>query len=338
MRDIAVLVVFIGLIYFAVRQVGCTAPKETSPNDVAATATAKTDEGAESSDEQPTSDATKNVRSRTWRDTLERATREIASSGMLLDPNPIREIAVQPGTDTDWARGLLDSADPNSKTRWLGLSRVAANSTVDEATHEALVRLASEVAPAALRLPEASVTYRVVRGDALAKICAKLKKEHAIDVTPGLLRWTNGLRNDLIYPDQELHAPIAPFRIWVSRSRFRLRALVGDGLIAEFPVGIGKDDRTPTGTFTIRAPMKKAPWRNPETGEILHFGDAGYAIGTRWLGFEPNGPHVGLGIHGTDEPDSIGTAASLGCVRMRNTDVELLFEWVPEGTQVTIVE
>lgn len=44
----------------------------------------------------------------------------------------------------------------------------------------------------------------------------------------------------------------------------------------------------------------------------------------------------GYGLHGTDEPESIGRAASHGCVRMRNEDIETLFRIVPIGTVVYI--
>jgi lipoprotein-anchoring transpeptidase ErfK/SrfK len=44
----------------------------------------------------------------------------------------------------------------------------------------------------------------------------------------------------------------------------------------------------------------------------------------------------GYGIHGTDEPATIGTAASHGCVRLRNEDIETLFRIVPIGTVVYI--
>ncbi len=331
MRDIVVLVLFVGLIYFGVRQFGCSSAGEANPTQAA---TAKADKGE--SGMKPDEPAAPSRR-----ETLERATKELVAGRELPNAEQLQPIATgsEPGAEGEWARALLlASTDPSPASRWTALSRLVAVVPVDHESRHKLVRLAADAAPQALRLPEASVSYRVVRGDALAKICGKLKKEHGVETTPGLLRWLNGLQNDTIYPDQELKAPKSPVRIWVSKSGFLLRAYVGDGLIAEFPVGIGREGRTPAGTFTIRAPMKKAPWRNPETGQILHFGDEGYAIGTRWLGFEPNGPHVGLGIHGTNEPDSVGTAASLGCVRMRNPDVEQLFEWVPEGTQVQIVD
>jgi hypothetical protein len=60
----------------------------------------------------------------------------------------------------------------------------------------------------------------------------------------------------------------------------------------------------------------------------------GTGFGTRWMGL--NVPWGIYGIHGTNKPWSIGQFASHGCIRMRNKDVEELFEWIPVGTPVKI--
>jgi len=56
-------------------------------------------------------------------------------------------------------------------------------------------------------------------------------------------------------------------------------------------------------------------------------------VGTRWLGLG----FRGYGIHGTNQPETIGTAASSGCVRMHNRDVEELASLVGIGTSVTFI-
>lgn len=56
-------------------------------------------------------------------------------------------------------------------------------------------------------------------------------------------------------------------------------------------------------------------------------------VGTRWLGLG----FPGYGIHGTNNPASIGSAASLGCIRMQNEDVEELTELVQVGTKVRLI-
>jgi lipoprotein-anchoring transpeptidase ErfK/SrfK len=55
-------------------------------------------------------------------------------------------------------------------------------------------------------------------------------------------------------------------------------------------------------------------------------------VGTRWLGLN----RKGYGIHGTNNPRSIGKRASHGCVRMRNRDVEDLFARVAVGDVVEL--
>ncbi len=61
----------------------------------------------------------------------------------------------------------------------------------------------------------------------------------------------------------------------------------------------------------------------------------GGPFGARWMRL--NIPYGGYGIHGTDNPSSIGTAASHGCIRMVNEQVIQLYDLVPLGTQVRIL-
>lgn len=58
------------------------------------------------------------------------------------------------------------------------------------------------------------------------------------------------------------------------------------------------------------------------------------AFGTRWMRLSV--PWGGYGVHGTNAPWSIGRVASLGCIRMYNKDVELIYPWIPVGTRIII--
>lgn len=58
-------------------------------------------------------------------------------------------------------------------------------------------------------------------------------------------------------------------------------------------------------------------------------------FGTRWMGLDIS--WGSYGIHGTNMPGSIGYFASNGCIRLRNNDVEELYEWIPVGTPVRII-
>jgi lipoprotein-anchoring transpeptidase ErfK/SrfK len=55
------------------------------------------------------------------------------------------------------------------------------------------------------------------------------------------------------------------------------------------------------------------------------------------MGFEETRDFTGYGIHGTQDPTSVGKESSAGCIRLRNEDVEDLFAWIPRGAGVTIV-
>jgi lipoprotein-anchoring transpeptidase ErfK/SrfK len=95
---------------------------------------------------------------------------------------------------------------------------------------------------------------------------------------------------------------------------------------------------TPTGTFHIVV-MWKNPWWYPPTQDAWAAGlkpvppGPGNPLGTRWMGLSA----PGVGIHGTDEPSSIGYSASHGCIRMQVPDAEWLFDHVYVGTTVHIV-
>lgn len=110
---------------------------------------------------------------------------------------------------------------------------------------------------------------------------------------------------------------MADYRIIVDLSDRTLYLLDGDTVVRSFPVAIGKMlTRTPTGEFRIVNKQK-----NP-----------GGPFGELWMGLSK--PHYG--IHGTNDPSSIGKAVSHGCVRMYNKDVLELSRFVPIGTRVTI--
>lgn len=90
--------------------------------------------------------------------------------------------------------------------------------------------------------------------------------------------------------------------------------------IEQFPISLGKrTTATPIGNWQVIDKQKN--W--------------GKGFGSRWIGL--NVPWGTYGIHGTNRPESIGLYASHGCIRMKNTDVERLYNLVPLGARVVIV-
>ncbi|QWU14041.1 L,D-transpeptidase catalytic domain [Paenibacillus sophorae] len=107
------------------------------------------------------------------------------------------------------------------------------------------------------------------------------------------------------------------YRIIVDLSQRMLYLLDNDKVVRGFPVGIGKMlTQTPEGEYTIV--NKQA---NP-----------GGPFGAFWMGLSK--PHYG--IHGTNNPASIGHQVSHGCIRMHNAAVLELARIVPLHTRVTI--
>ncbi len=138
-----------------------------------------------------------------------------------------------------------------------------------------------------------------------------------------------------------------PFHAIVDKSDFTMDVyLLREGLppayVKRFGVGLGKNGSTPTGLWRVGfgRKMVRAPWNPPpnaeQTRKIL-WGQPDYPLGKMgyWIGLEGIDDntrlHTGYGIHGTDEPESIGRAESLGCIRLADEDIEQVFAMLYES-------
>lgn len=122
----------------------------------------------------------------------------------------------------------------------------------------------------------------------------------------------------------------APRRIIVSIADRRLVVVENNEILAAFPVAVGAPTSpSPVGTFTVINRVTNPTYYRP--GTVIAPGPRN-PIGTRWIGLS----RKGYGIHGTDEPSSIGYAKSHGCIRLRNADVERLFTQVRDGDVVEL--
>jgi lipoprotein-anchoring transpeptidase ErfK/SrfK len=120
-------------------------------------------------------------------------------------------------------------------------------------------------------------------------------------------------------------------RIIVSIPDRKLAVLESGKVIKIFPTAVGAPKSpSPSGSFKIVQRLAEPTWYSK--GKIVPPGKA-CPIGTRWLGLSVKG----YGIHGTNNPSSIGHNASHGCIRMRNHDVEELFGMVSVGDDVELV-
>ncbi|MDN3018723.1 L,D-transpeptidase family protein [Paenibacillus sp. BSR1-1] len=108
-----------------------------------------------------------------------------------------------------------------------------------------------------------------------------------------------------------------PFSILISVGKRNLVLYNNGRLVRIFPIAVGKMlTNTPTGEFVI----------------VNRQYNPGGPFGVLWMSLSKQG----YGIHGTNDPSSIGKAVSHGCVRMYNRDVLQLADMVPNGTRVVI--
>jgi lipoprotein-anchoring transpeptidase ErfK/SrfK len=127
----------------------------------------------------------------------------------------------------------------------------------------------------------------------------------------------------------------------VDQAARELHLYEGRKPVRTWPVAVGSGGSpTPTGMFTIGAKRFEPTWVNPSPNGWGSHMPARIGpgpenpLGTRALNWNRDGRDTLIRFHGTPNEDSIGQAASQGCVRMYNRDVEELYDLVSTGTVV----
>jgi len=119
-------------------------------------------------------------------------------------------------------------------------------------------------------------------------------------------------------------------RIVVSTTERRLVLVLGGQVVKSYDVAVGSPSTpSPSGAFRVMTMVQAPAWYQP--GKVVPPGPQN-PLGPRWIGLSLKG----YGIHGTTSPRSIGGAKSHGCIRMRNKDVEELFDLVRIGDVVEL--
>jgi lipoprotein-anchoring transpeptidase ErfK/SrfK len=127
------------------------------------------------------------------------------------------------------------------------------------------------------------------------------------------------------------HRPAASDRVIVISIPDRKLVLLEDGAVKRvYPVAVGKPSTpSPAGRFTIVRQVSNPTYSH--NGKVVGPGPRN-PVGSRWMGLSAKG----YGIHGTNEPNSIGKAASHGCIRMGKANLEELYTLVDVGDAVEI--
>lgn len=138
-----------------------------------------------------------------------------------------------------------------------------------------------------------------------------------------------------LWPLGDNPLPGDPFLI-INKSTNELTVIDDNRVQTVISVATGKrDELTPEGLFTVTVKAENPYYRKKN---ILG-GDIKNPLGTRWIGFDAEGTDGRTyGIHGTNNPASIGSYVSEGCVRMQNEVIESIFQTVPLGTKVLITD
>jgi len=185
--------------------------------------------------------------------------------------------------------------------------------------------------------------YQVSSGEGLYQIARKFDLSYMSIVNANQISNPN-----LIYAGQNLTLPtrmILPRKldkgILINLPEYRLYLFQEDQKVKVYPICIGLPTwTTPTGEFTITHKLKNPTWYMPKEiaekekvkREIIPPGPLN-PLGDFWIGTDLKS----TGIHGTNQPMSIGRALSHGCVRLYPEDIEMLFEEIEIGVRGEII-
>jgi lipoprotein-anchoring transpeptidase ErfK/SrfK len=130
-----------------------------------------------------------------------------------------------------------------------------------------------------------------------------------------------------------------PAILVADRKNFKLKLYKNLKLAKTYGIAVGKVGMdTPAGLYNIQNKAVNPAWHVPNSdwagdlaGKVIAGDDPSNPIKARWLGI-----YDGVGIHGTSDDASIGSAASHGCLRMHIPDVEELYDQVPVGAPIYI--
>ncbi|MHC5138897.1 MAG: L,D-transpeptidase family protein [Planctomycetota bacterium] len=182
--------------------------------------------------------------------------------------------------------------------------------------------------------------YAVQKGDHLEGIAKTYKVPYEI------LMDINGIaRPELLRADQRIKVIEGPFNVVVYKNNFTMDLYLQDKYIKTYRVGLGRIEyETPNGRWRVTSGGKliKPTWTDPDTGKTYVGDSPDYPLGSRWIAMEGlDGDakgRTGFAIHGTKDPDSIGTRSSRGCIRLFNGDVLEVYNLLYGGISEVLVK
>ena len=185
-----------------------------------------------------------------------------------------------------------------------------------------------------------SVVHKAVPRDNLIRIA---RRYHT---TVEGIKLFNKRKDDTVRIGDKLSIVPGPWKITLSKKARLLNLWRKEKnawqIFAVFPIGVGRKNLTPSGKFKIIDRLRHPKWYGPD-GRIFAYGDKDNPLGDYFLKLRrvsPNGgkKNEGYGIHGSADDSSMGRSLSNGCIRMKNSDVEILYYLLPAMTPVEITD
>jgi LysM repeat protein len=182
-------------------------------------------------------------------------------------------------------------------------------------------------------------SYKVSPGDVLEKIGRHYNVPYEV------LMQINGMdKPEALQAGATIKVVNGPFHARIYRSLFTMDIYLQNTYVKSYPVGLGKQGmETPTGRWKVAegGKMKQPRWTDPDTGRTYESNDPDYPLGSRWIGLEGiEGGAVGkkgFAIHGTKDPQQIGTQGSRGCIRLHNGNVVEVYNMLMQGVSLVDV-
>lgn len=191
-------------------------------------------------------------------------------------------------------------------------------------------------------------TVTVQEGDTLVDLARthNVGYEEIRMANPDVSLWAPFVGTEVTIPNRHILPDAEREGIVINLSEMRLYYYSAPGVVESYPISVGRDGfSTPVGVTRTTVKVKDPAWSPPRSmrAEAAARGEPAPSV-------VPPGPDNPLGrhaillgipsylIHGTNRPDGVGMRVSRGCIRMFPEDIESLYERVPSGTRVNIID
>jgi LysM domain/L,D-transpeptidase catalytic domain len=145
-----------------------------------------------------------------------------------------------------------------------------------------------------------------------------------------LLAKINGIDDPhSLRPGERLKVVRGPFSAVISLEKHTLTLMLNNAYAGRFSIGVGRDSPPPEGQYFVDVKVVDPIYYGP--GRTIERGDPANPLGRRWLGLGGQ-----LGIHGTNDPRSIGQTDIPGSISLADRDIDDVFDILSEHSKVVV--